>query len=181
MLLQRPLKTERLILDTLGESHVNETYLGWVTDPETTRYLEIRFADFTVENLRDFVTDMNASADNLLLGMFLKDGGRHIGNIKLGPVIAEHKRADIGLIVGDKASWGQGFATEAIDAVAGHALNGLGLHRVTAGCYSENIGSYKAFLKCGFVEDGRLKDYWLCEGAWQDEIVMHKLAENGHD
>lgn len=176
MRLERPLKTEHLILSTLDPMALAPEYLEWINNREITRFLEIRFRPHTAADLAAFVTQMNDSADNLLLGIFLKDGRRHIGNIKLGPVIAPHHRADIGILIGDRSYWGKGYATEAIDAITAHAFDSLGLHRITAGMYEENIGSYKAFLNAGYTEDGRLKEYWLSDGGWQDEIVLHKLA-----
>jgi len=49
-----------------------------------------------------------------------------------------------------------------------------------AGLYNRNVGSYKAFLKSGYLEEARLKDYWLCDGSFQDQILMYKLYEGCH-
>ncbi len=177
MKLELPLQTERLALRTLDPGALSEQYLTWVNDPELTRFLEIRFRTHSRADLSEFVSTMNQSIDNLLLGLFVKADGRHIGNIKLGPVSAPHERADIGLLIGDRSVWGKGYATEAIRAVTSYGLGALGLHRITAGMYEENVGSYKAFIKAGYSVDGRLKSYWRLDGRWQDEIILHRLAE----
>ena len=176
MRLQSPLKSTRLILDNLDAAALPSQYLAWINNREITRYMEIRFRTQTADELADFVANMNESGDNLLLGVFLKQDRRYIGNIKLGPIIAPHRRADMGLFIGDDALWGKGYATEAIELLTAHALGPLGLHRVTAGMYTGNVGSYRAFLKAGYTEDGRLREYWLSDGCWQDEIVLCKLA-----
>ena len=44
--------------------------------------------------------------------------GRHIGNIKIGPVHSYHRRARIGLLIGEKEFWNRGYATEAIKLAA---------------------------------------------------------------
>lgn len=175
--LDKPLNSERLYLDTLVPDRLNPAYVEWLNDNEVNRFLEARFHRHTPESVCQFVSDMNDSADNLLLGVFLKRDRQHIGNIKIGPVVKEHSRADIGLMIGDRSVWGQGYASEAIGAVTAHALDAMGLHRVTAGCYSDNVGSYKAFMKNGYLEDGRLKAYFWLDDGWQDHVVMYKLAE----
>lgn len=175
MIIEQAIETERLILKCLDETHANKTYLGWVTDPDVTRYMEMRHTTFTQDALREHIEAMNRSADSLQLGIFTKDSGCHIGNIKLGPILKHHRNADLGLLLGDKSVWGQGYGSEAIDAMSNYAHKFLNLHRITAGCYEGNTGSVKAFTKCGYLEDGRLKQYFFCEGEWQDCIVLYRI------
>ncbi len=124
MLMDAPIETPRLILRTLRSPDVGEEYMAWLSDPEVTRYLEIRFTVQTIQGAREFISAMNASEDSLFLGMFLKSSATHIGNIKLGPMDWHHRRGDIGLVIGDGVHWGKGFATEAINK-PGLAIRGL--------------------------------------------------------
>ncbi len=166
--------TERLVLKTLLPEHYSDEYLGWLHDPEVIRYLELRHGTHTPENVKEFARNMLVSPDNLQMGIFLKDGGRHIGNIKLGPVNWRYRRADIGLMIGDKPSWGKGYASEAIAGICEIGFEELGLQRIQAGAYASNKGSIKAFLKAGFSEEGVLKSYWLVDGQPEDEILVGK-------
>ena len=54
-----------------------------------------------------------------------------------------HRFADIGIIIGDDAYWGRGFASEAIKLVISYAFDRLKLHKLTAGCYATNAGATK--------------------------------------
>lgn len=172
MKLGEPLMTERLMLRTLEPADAGGAYLTWMNDPEIMRYTESRFASHDAAALEGFIEAMNASADNLLLGLIAADQGNHIGNIKLGPIDRHHQRAWIGIIVGDRARWGQGLASEAIDAVAHHGLTNLGLRRIAAGIYAHNQGSVGAFAKAGFHEVARLPGWSLSEGVATDDIIM---------
>ncbi len=173
MHINAPIVSERIILDTLCTHDVTDDYVSWLNDPTINRYLEVRFASHDIESVRNFVGTVNDSPDSLLLGIFLKTPRRHIGNIKLGPINSMHSHSDIGIVIGDKACWGKGFATDAIAALVGYAFNTLGLTKLMAGCYSSNLGSMKAFLKVDFVEEGRLKDYWSSsDGGREDEILL---------
>lgn len=179
MLTDRPIDAERLVLRTLDRNDVTEEYLSWLHDPEITRYLEIRFAEQTREGAQAFVAATNASDDSLFLGIFLKDGGDHIGNIKLGPIDWNHRHGDIGIIIGSRPHWGRGYAAEAIAGVTTYAFNVLNLHKILAGLYAANEGSRRAFLKAGWFEEGRRPSHWLCQGEWQDDIKLGIL--NGND
>jgi RimJ/RimL family protein N-acetyltransferase len=173
MRINAPIVSERIILDTLSAPDVTDTYVSWLNDPAINRYLEVRFSSHSIESVRNTVSAFNDSPDSLLLGIFLKAPRRHIGNIKLGPIDPMHGRGDIGIVIGDKACWGKGFATDAIVALVDYAFGTLGLTKLIAGCYSNNLGSMKAFLKVGFEEEGRLKDYWSSpDGGREDEVLL---------
>ena len=165
----------RVLLRPLKASDVGPAYLGWLRDPRVNRYLESRFQRHTLASLRAFVASASRDPGTLLLAIVRKDSGRHIGNIKLGPIDRRHRRADIGILVGDRASWGKGFATEAIEVLASHALKTLGLHKVTAGIYDNNPGSIRAFRKAGFIVEARRRKHYLCGGRWRDGLLMARF------
>jgi RimJ/RimL family protein N-acetyltransferase len=50
----------------------------------------------------------------------------------------------------------------------------LNLNKLNAGMYSNNPGSYRAFLKCGFNEVGRRKKSRLFKNRFVDEILVEK-------
>jgi RimJ/RimL family protein N-acetyltransferase len=170
----RPLKTQRMILQPLEPRHAAGPYLAWMNDPDVTRYLESRFRSHSREDLERFIADANAAESTLLLGMFLKDDDRHIGNVKLA-IDPPHRRAELGLMIGEPSAWGQGLGTEAIDAVTRHAFTALGMHKVTAGCYADNLGSLRAFLKAGFAQEGMRPSHYRSGEAWVDMVLLGKI------
>jgi [ribosomal protein S5]-alanine N-acetyltransferase len=170
MELNTPLRTARLILRTLKAADATARYLGWMRDPEVNRYLESRRTEHTLESLQHYIETCNAGPD-LLLGICLADGS-HIGNIKLGPIDAYHAHAPIGLLIGERASWGKGYATEAIDGLTAHAFSTMGLEKLYAGAYAANAGSIRAFLKAGWVEEGRSTSLWRSGDSREDNVQL---------
>ena len=166
------LEGERIYLRDVRLADVGEAYFRWLNDPEVTQFLEIRYIPHSIEDIRRFVEEKNVRPDEIFLAICLKEGGRHIGNIKLGPVNRIHRFADISLLIGEKECWGRGYATEAIAAVARFAFDVQNLNKLRAGCYSGNRGSEKAFLKVGFSREGCLKNQWMTGGGFQDEILL---------
>jgi len=165
------LRTGRLVLRNLAAADATQAYLGWMNDPLTTRFLEARLLEHDLGSLRTFIECCNADPRVLLLGICLADD-RHIGNIKLGPVDAFHGLASVGLLIGEQDCWGRGYATEAIEAVTAHAFRKLGLEKLTAGCYASNVGSARAFLKAGWLEEGRSRAMWRLDDGREDNIHL---------
>ena len=171
MRLEPPLRTPRLILRTLTAADADERYLGWMRDPETTRYLEARLGEHSIASLGRFIETCNDGAADLLLGICLADGG-HIGNIKIGPIDPYHGHAAVGLLIGERAHWGRGLATEAIEAVTAHGFTSMGLSKLYAGCYASNVGSARAFIKAGWSVEGRSKAHWRLDDGREDNIQL---------
>jgi RimJ/RimL family protein N-acetyltransferase len=161
-------------LRALEPDDANEAYLAWMRDPEVVRHLEARFADATPEALRDWVAEHAARDDTLLLAIVaLDDGARHIGNVKVGPLDPHHGTADLGIMIGEKAWWGRGAATEAIRLATDLARDRLGARKLTASCYAVNPGSARAFVRAGWAEEGaRPAQFVDADGEPTDQLLF---------
>lgn len=105
--------------------------------------------------------------DNALIG------GITMSNIRRGVAQA----TTIGYWIG-RAYARHGHMTAAIDSVARHAFNQLGLHRVEAACQPDNIASRKLLLKSGFEEEGRARRYLLINGSWSDHLLFGLIRDD---
>jgi len=179
MRIVKSIYSEHIVLRTLQTKDVTPSYLSWLSDKAINTYLEVRFSQMlTDSDLVQFIEDANANLDMVLLGIFLREGNFHIGNIKLGPINWNHKVGEISFLLGDKSQWGKGYASEAIALLTDYAFKELNLAKLTAGCYSENEGSRRALLKANYVEEGRRISQWLVGNSRQDGILMGRVNPN---
>lgn len=162
------LSSGKIFLRNLRPEDVSQAYVDWMNDPGIVQFTESRFLSHTMESIREFVQACHGDPDVILFGIFDKPTELHIGNIKLGPINRRHLLADIGIIVGRREFWGKGIATEAISLLCDYAFSEMGLHKLTAGCYSTNFGSAKAFEKAGFVLEGRRPNHSKAGNEWVD-------------
>lgn len=154
-------------------------YLRWMNDPEITRYLESRDRTYTPADLRSYIEETVSNPANHFFAIELLEDGRHVGNIKLGPVEWRHGRGDIGIIVGERAVWGRGIATEAVRLLSTWALAEMGLRKVTAGAYSSNAGSVRAFERAGFHVEAVRAAHYVSDGEVVDAVLMARFATEG--
>lgn len=170
------LNGERIFLRPLTQEEVTSTYVDWLNDSEINQYLESRWAIHTLESTQTFVQEMNDSQENHLFGIFLPGNAetepRHIGNIKIGNINPYHRYAELGLIIGDKTTWGLGYGADAIRLATQYAFEDLELNKLTAGMYAPNRGSYKAFLKAGWNQVGTYTRHRQCNGDFVDEFIL---------
>ncbi len=74
--------------------------------------------------------------------------------------------------------WNKGYATEIVKCVLSFCFNELKLHRVKAGCATENIGSIRVLEKNGFIREGFHKKVLPIRGVWTDNYEFAILEED---
>jgi len=158
-------------------SDANKNYCRWLNNSQVNKYLESRFERWSSEKLKDYIKEIKRDNNHLFLAIIEKEGEKHIGNIKLGPINRQHKFADIGVIIGDKDYWGKGFASEAIKLITDYAFCTLKLHKLTAGAYKNNVGSIKAFKKNGFSIEGVRKNHYFYKSKYVDAVLLGILRK----
>ena len=161
---------------------VNDTYVAWLRDPMVNQYLETRHTDQTLATVGEFVRGILAdSSQHLFAICLMPEGqhvGRHVGNIKVGPIKQPHRLADVSLFIGDRDAWGKGVATAAIRLISRFAIETLGLRKLNAGVYAPNTGSAKAFLRAGYTQEGVRRRHYLMGSEMVDALEFGLCAED---
>ena len=75
----------------------------------------------------------------------------------------------------DEPAWGQGFATEAADALLQWAFNTLDLNRVQSEADTRNAASGRVLEKLGFLREGTLRENCIVDGEVSDSWVYGLL------
>jgi len=170
--------TARLYLRPLQRSDCTETYLGWLLDPEVNQYLDVRNSSQSSASIIQYVERLNSSSNEHLFGIFLRDGERHIGNIKIGPIGNTHPVSELTLMIGDRQAWGRGLGTEAIRAASRYTMDTLGVRKLVAGMFAANQASYKAFINAGFEHEGMRRKHYLLDGVMSDVLLVGMTEDN---
>lgn len=164
--------TEPVALRDLTLDDVTERYVAWLNDPEVNAALESRFTAQTLETVREFVS-AHAGREDVLMLAVIEPGGRHVGNVKVGPLSSHHGTADLGLFIGEREVWGRGYATSAIRQATALAFERLGARKLTASCYTGNVGSAAAFRRAGWTEEGvRPGQFVAADGSVQGQLMF---------
>lgn len=171
------LEGERIYLRPVVRSDATPEYARWLNDPETTRFLESGQIVETVDSIAAYIARYQARHDALFLAIVLKDGDRHVGNLKLEPIDWRHGKATLGIMIGDGSARGRGIGTEAILLVLRFAFEKLGLHRVALGVTADNLPGIKCYRKIGFVDEGRFREAIRRGGGYVDHLWMAVLAD----
>lgn len=170
---------DMIVLRCIRQQDCTENYVRWLNDTDVNKYLETRWTNQNLQTVQDFVRQALDSDNSVLFAITIKETGRHIGNIKIGPVNWNHKYADISYFIGEKDCWGKGYAREAIALIVNYGFINLGLHKICAGYYDSNTGSQKALCRNGFVVEGVFKEQLVnVDGMRENAIRVSLLKED---
>jgi len=144
------INTKRFLLKSLQVEDVSEKYVGWIRESAKEGFILYDKANLSL--LKNYVEDINSKQDILFLGIYLKDSGEHIGNIKYEPIDIENKYSIMGILVGERDWRSKSVASEVILATANFLKENLGIRYIYLGVNKGNIAAVKTFKKVGFKE-----------------------------
>lgn len=170
------LESSSLILRPVDVTDATPTYVGWMNSPQVNAQLETRHSSQTLESVRSYIINTRKNPRAVFLAMVLKQTNEHIGNMKLELSQPTHGRGEISLWIGPSELWGRGLASEAIGLLSSWAFERLGLRKLTAGCYSTNIGSARAFEKAGFIREAVLRQHYVLDDRFVDRWCYARFA-----
>ena len=95
-----------------------------------------------------------------------------IGQCALFQFDAVAQSCALGITIGDKGYWGRGYGTDAIRLLLAYAFRLRNLRRVYLTVNSTNERAIGAYRRCGFVEEGRLRQHVWSAGQYIDLVNM---------
>lgn len=82
--------------------------------------------------------------------------GKHIGNCMFYDLNEYRGEAEIGILIGDRQYWEQGYGEEALYSLFKILFANTSIQRIYLKTLADNIRAQLCFSKCGFVPSGRI-------------------------
>lgn len=168
------LQGPRVHLRAMRATDIGDTHLGWLRDPEVVRFSNQRFVAHTLESCRRYLDSFEGSP-NLYASI-----RRSEDDLALGTLTAyrhpHHGTADIGILVGARCVWGQGFGSEAFTLLADWLAVQPGMRKLTCGTLAVNHGMRRIAERAGFHEEGRRRAQEMVEGRAEDIVYFARFA-----
>lgn len=125
----------------------------------------------TLEQTREFVAG-RLRGDPDYAAFAVEVDGVYIGHCALYHLRDRFGCAELGITIGDRAYWGQGYGRETIRLLLRYAFHDLNVRRVELTTNVKNERAIRCYLACGFVEEGRPRQAVWIEGEYTDLINM---------
>lgn len=138
-------------------------YLGRVPRPSSVKEEEERIEEIT-------------ESDDIIQFIITQDGERS-GTIALFDINETYRNCEVGAIMVEPESQGEGIGSEALETIIEYAFSDLNMHRVVGGYIEDNEASRRIQEKLGFTEEGVERDWVYRDGEYKD-IVRTSLLED---
>ena len=168
---QPELRTKRLLLRpfTLADAPQVQRLAGAPEVADTTLNVPYPYADGMAEAWIAGHADQFLYRTGVVYAITRHEEDGLCGCVGLR-VTSPHSRAELGYWMG-LPFWGQGYATEAADALLDYGFRGLSLHRITASHFARNPASGRVLQKIGMTREGLLRGHISKDGAYEDLVV----------
>lgn len=168
------LRGERVRLRPMRPADITPLHVAWLSDPEVVRYSNQRFVRHTRYTSRSYLGRFEGSGD-LYLSARLLESDRPIGTLTAYRQL-HHGTADIGILMGERAVWGQGLGGEAFKLLADWLAVQPGMRKLTCGTLSLNHGMLKIAERAGFEREAVRVAQELVGGKAADLIYFARFT-----
>lgn len=154
----------------------SEAVHSYASDKNVKRYIGWPLMK-NLEETRNYIAELlkrEAAGTHLYASIVHKATGEIIGTAIIFNFDHDAKHGEIGYVFHSR-HWGKGYGTEAVAMMCDFAFNVLKLRKLHARVVDANIGSSRVLEKNGFIQEGRLKDYYLIDSSLCDLILYARF------
>ncbi len=152
-------------------------FVTWLNDPEVRQFLLIHLPLSMAQEERWFeaMTKAPPAEHVLVIEVHEGDGWKPVGNTSLMDIDWTNRLAEVGIFIGEKAYWSQGYGREAMRLMLKHGFETLNLNRIWLRVYEHNRRGIRAYEHAGFKHEGRLRQGIYKDGRYYDVLLMSVL------
>jgi diamine N-acetyltransferase len=150
------------------------TFTRWINDPEVTAGLLLYRPMSQADEEEWFSTMLNRPGDEhpFVIEIREGEGWRMIGTCGFHGIDWRNRQSEVGIMLGEKEVWNQGYGTEAMALILQYGFATLNLHRIHLQVLANNPRAIRSYEKCGFVLEGRQRDDIYKDGRYIDVLRM---------
>ena len=167
MRFSKSLETSDVLLRQLKISDVTKKYIGWLSNPQINKFMDVRINPPNVEEQKNYVRDCINSEDKILFGIF-ENFTEMIGTLKV--TFSDPSNIEVGIMVGEKSKQGIGVGKNSLNLVIDWASK-ISLLTISAGYEIHNISSMKLFESLGFEKISRVTKLYMNN----ESIIIEKV------
>lgn len=152
-----------------------EQFTEWLNDFQITDYTGRSAYLITLQDEMDYFA--NPKENERVFFIVRKEDEKLIGTVGLHHIDNIHRRATLGIFIGDKSGRNKGYGTETIRLILEYGFKYLNLNNIQLDVMEYNERAQACYRKCGFKEYGRRRKSEFMYGKYYDRVSMDILAD----
>ncbi|MCF7920056.1 MAG: GNAT family N-acetyltransferase [Candidatus Cloacimonetes bacterium] len=169
------LKGERLFLAPIRVEDA-DVFCQWFSDPEVALNITMFDRQFPLQKEEDLLQNMIKN-NSQIFSIVLFEEEKLIGTCSFFDIDKDDRKAELGIMIGDKTCWNKGYGTEALELLLDYGFNILNLNNIYLKAFDYNKRALVCYEKLGFKLIGRHRQARIIMGKKYDEIFYDLLAD----
>ncbi|WP_022835523.1 GNAT family N-acetyltransferase [Salisaeta longa] len=171
-----PIRGRRVHFEPLQRENIY-THFRWNNDPELNRLdSEIPYEEESFGAFKKRFEQMCDAPSPGHRDFEVHVGDKLVGVAYIGRINPHHAHALVGLTIGNRSYWGEGYGRESMGLLLDVCFDRLNLHRVRAETFEYNTAWRDLVEGMGFTKEGTARDYLYRDGAYWDKESYGLLA-----
>ena len=150
-------------------------YQAWINDLAVSRFL--RNGPISLDEEVKWYEGILADRQLVYFTVYELPSYRPIGGVDLHNIDFRNRSAELGIMIGEKASRGRGLGTDAVRLICDYGFHALELNSIWLLTFGWNIAGQRAYTKAGFREVGRRRQARFFAGRFWDDIYYDLLRD----
>ena len=158
------------------------SFLRWINDPEVTENLTMVSPMSCFEEENWYENMMKQPVHEHVFVIDIQDDTQQSGYLAIGTcsfmnIDWRNRSTEIGIMIGEKAFWDQGYGSETMRLMLDHGFGTLNLHRIWLRVYAKNKRGIRAYEKAGYQYEGMFRQGHYQHGQYYDVHLMSVLKD----
>lgn len=173
---------ERLRLRAAEKEDLSR-FVCWLNDPDVRQFLLMNLPLSMADEERWFeqMQAQPASEHVLVIEAKMGQDWLPIGNTSLMNIDWVNRSAEVGIFIGEKSFWNQGYGRETMRLMLKHGFETLNLNRIWLRVFENNPRGIRAYERAGFQHEGRMRQALYQSGRYFDVLIMSVLRDEWNE
>lgn len=152
-------------------------FVAWLNDPEVRENLLMQnpLSQAMEENWFESMLKLPVEEHPLMIEVRQDEAWAPIGDCSLFRIHWPIRSAEVGIFIGEKLLWNQGYGTEAMRLLLRHGFETYNLNRIYLRVFETNPRAVRSYEKAGFTLEGRERQAMYKDGRYIDVLLMSIL------
>jgi diamine N-acetyltransferase len=158
-------------------------FVTWLNDEEVRENISVYIPVSIIQEEEWFNAILKHPAEEqpLTIEVLLGEEWRVVGDMSIFKIDQLNRSAEVGIFIGDKQYWGQGYGVDAMRLMLRHGFNHLNLNRIYLHVFETNTRGIRCYEKCGFTMEGKMRQAHYLNGKYIDVLLMSIIKSEWHD
>jgi len=166
---------EKIYLRPFDLDDIDGEYIQWLNDEEMVCFIDTLKRPTTFNQAKEYVEKILNSDNYIFFAVIDKSSGKHIGNVKIGPIDWINRISNYGRLL-SKDHWGKGYGTEVLNLIIKYSFETLNLNKLWDSAISSNKASIKSVKKAGMIIEGEISEYAFVNGKYES-ITLYGITQ----